>query len=345
MKTTGFGLGITSSLLLTIGINTQVRAHSFGALPPVPSDLMEYIHIAEAGTLADPLLDPSITTNWVAGGRVSYINPVANNGGKFSLFQVFIPPDNGPPLHFHTRETEWFYVIEGNPTLQMGDQLMQTDPRSLMFSPVLQLHSYKNFTSEPAQMLLFYEPQPGDDPTAIGNIERFFSDPRVATPVNPDDPNERPAFYNPAELLDAGPDYGLFFPSTFTLPQRRYTGNQVTILRTGVADEAASVILGLSNGTDIPVDFGMGEFLQTITLPSEVGNQKLDLILKNSSPNSYVSLVEAKAIRETIPESSSTLSLLLFGALGAGMLLKRQKTLTSRPHHPYTPKKEKIFQA
>jgi mannose-6-phosphate isomerase-like protein (cupin superfamily) len=298
MKSSVFGFGIAGSLVLGFAINSEANAHTFSGIPPIPPELMEYIHMAEAGTLPNPLLDPSITTNWVAGGRVSYINPVANNGGQFSLFQVFVPPDNGPPVHFHTRETEWFYVLEGNPLLQMGENLSAMEPGDLMFSPVGQLHSYKNFTSDPVQMLLFYEPQPGDDPTAIGNIERFFSDPRVATAVNPDDPNERPASYNPAELLDAGPDYGLFFPSTFTLPQREYTGNQVTILRTGVADEAASVVLGLSNGMDIYADFDMGEFLQTITLPPEVGDQKLDLILKNPSPNSGVSLVEAKAVRQ-----------------------------------------------
>lgn len=337
MKSTVLGFGLTGSFLVTFALTSQAQAHTFNNLPPVPSELMEYIHMAENGTLPDPLFDPSITTNWVAGGRVSYINPVANNGGKFSLFQVFIPPDNGPPLHFHTRETEWFYVIEGNPSLQMDDQLFESvDPETLLFSPNRHIHSYKNFGSKPAQMLLFYEPQPGDDPTAIGNIERFFSDPRVGKPVDPNDPEQRPAPYDPAELLEAGPDYGLFFPSTFTLPQRTYTGNQITILRTGDPAEAASVVLGLSNGLDISVDFDMGEFLQTIILPSEVGNQKLELILKNPSSNSLVSLVEAKAVRNSVPESSSSFSLLSLGAFGASLLLKRKWALMNPNRHSYT---------
>lgn len=147
-----------------------------------PTELMNYIDMAENNTLPDPLADPDILTIWVAGGRISFINTVADNGNQFTAFDLFVPPDNGPPLHFHTRETEWFYVIDGNPNFQLDNQFIPGEEGTLIFSLVEQLHAYKNTTSESARMILFYEPKPGDDPDSIGNIgcnRSAISDPKA----------------------------------------------------------------------------------------------------------------------------------------------------------------------
>lgn len=330
MKTTVFGFGITSSLLLSFAINSEAKAASFTELPPVPPELAEQIEMAEAGTLPDPLVDPSVITLWSPAGRVSFINTADQNGGNFSLFDTFVPPNNGVPLHFHTRENEWFYVASGNINFQIDNNLVQGEPGTLLFSPVLQRHAVRNTTSEPARILLFYEPVPEGDPIAIGNIERLFKDPRAGDAVNLNDPTMRPAPVDPAGLLEAAPEYGLSLPSTFALTRRQYTGDEVTILRTGVSDEAANVTLGLSNGLDIPVNFGVGEFLQTVTLPSEVSNQRLDLILQDPSPNSFIASIEARAVITPVPEPSFSLGLLAFGGLAASLRFKRKQNSVSQ---------------
>lgn len=150
-------LGITGSLLFSLSLS--LKAESFTLVtpdaPPLPTELMNYIDMAENNTLPDPLADPDILTIWVAGGRISFINTVADNGNQFTAFDLFVPPDNGPPLHFHTRETEWFYVIDGNPNFQLDDnQFIPGEEGTLIFSPVEQLHAYKNTTSESARMIL-----------------------------------------------------------------------------------------------------------------------------------------------------------------------------------------------
>ena len=322
MKSTLFS--ITGSVVFTLAVGATAEAVSFTELPPVPEALLEYIELAEAGLLPDPLANPDITTLWVAGGRNSFIDTVDMNGGQYSLFDLYVPPNVGPPLHFHTLEDEWFYVVDGNPAFQQNDTFLQGEAGTLIFSPINERHAFKNTTSEGIRMLLFYEPNPADDPTAIGNIERFFLDERVGQEVT--DPFTPPPF-NPAELLTAGPEYGLFFPSTFVFTAPEFTGSEVSILRTGEPFEAASVVLDLGNGTDISVNFGAGEFLQTVTLPSGLGNQSLNLLLKDPSEGSFLGLIENQAVvTASVPEPSFSISLLAFGALGAGLMLKNRKS-------------------
>ena len=262
-------------------------------LPPIPPELAEYIEQAETDTLPDPLEDPSVKTVWAPSGRLSFINTVEQNGGKYSVFDALVFPGGGTPLHLHNLEAEWFYIIDGEADLQLDDNLIQSPPGTLKFSPIGELHSVKNNSDEPVRMLLFYQPDP-DNPDAIGNIERFFSDPRVSSTFDSNDPDVSPTF-NPSELVEASPEYGLNVPSTFIFTSQQYTDNEITIVRTGEPDEAANVTLNLGNELDIPIYFGEGDMKKTIFLPSSLGEQTQDIILKDPSEGSYVGLTSNQA--------------------------------------------------
>ncbi|HIK05154.1 MAG TPA: cupin domain-containing protein [Trichormus sp. M33_DOE_039] len=323
MKSALFGL--IGSLVLTLTVGSTAKAASMkdmSEVRPLPAELMEYIEQAEAGTLPDPLTLGKETL-WVAGGRNTFLETVADNGGKYSVFDLYVPPNVGPPLHFHNREDEWFYVVEGNPSFQHQDHTFVADPGTLLFSPQLERHAFLNKTKDPVRMLLFYALPPGSDSTFAGNIEEFFRE--VGQEVT--DPYTPPPF-NPAELLIAGPKYGLTFPSTFVFTTPEFTGNEVSILRTGVVDAAARVILSLGNGIEIPVEFGVGEFLQNVSIPTNLGNQPLNLTLKDPSEGSYLGLLQNQAVLITtsVPESSSTVGLLAFGVLGVALLLKKKQS-------------------
>ena len=41
----------------------------------------------------------------------------------------------GAPLHVHTREDEYFYVLEGTLKVRLGDQTFEAGPRSFVFLP------------------------------------------------------------------------------------------------------------------------------------------------------------------------------------------------------------------
>jgi len=314
MKSTIFG--ITSSILLSCAIAPVAEAASLTTLP-------------------DPMADPSITSLWVAGGRNSFID-TADQNGQYSIFDLYVPPNVGPPLHFHKLEYEWFYVVDGNPLFQKEEDVIQGEPGTLLYSPIGQLHAFKNKTPDPVRMLLFYGPKAGD-PDAVGNIERFFKDERVGQEVV--DPFTPPPF-NPAELLTAGPEYGLIFPSTFVFTMSEFFGNEISILRTGDPSQAASVTVELSNGEEILVNFEAGEYLKHVAVESNFGNPNLDLILTNPSDGSYLGLLDNQAVltAKSVPEYSSPVGFLALGIIGFGLMLKRpQKTFSPDRQFPFDP--------
>ena len=45
----------------------------------------------------------------------------ADTGGEFGLVEIVVPPGLGSPWHVHPEEDEWFYVLEGNLTIHVGD--------------------------------------------------------------------------------------------------------------------------------------------------------------------------------------------------------------------------------
>ena len=53
---------------------------------------------------------------WAAGDHYTFKVTGQDTGGTYSLFEGLVPPQAGPPLHFHQREFEAFYILEGNLT-------------------------------------------------------------------------------------------------------------------------------------------------------------------------------------------------------------------------------------
>lgn len=322
MKSLSFSFA--SSLMLTLAMGSVAKASTI-VPPPVPDVLTDYINMAETGTLPDPL-DPNKLVLWSGGGeRFTFLERAEDNGGEFSLFDVYVPPRLGPPVHFHTRENEWFYVAEGNVFLQVGDQLIEGEPGTLVYGPATIIHAFKNKTSDPARMLLYYDPVPAGDPESVGSIERFFIDVgyEVVDPFNP------PEIDIPRLLTVGSLEYGLTFPKTFGFTESQFIGNEITIRRTGIPNEAGSVVLNLGNGTEIPVDFGIGDVYKTVFLPSEMRRGTLNLTLTNPSEGSLVGLIDQQAVRTSVPESSSPIGILGFGLLGFYWMLRNKQGLKS----------------
>ena len=73
---------------------------------------------------------------------------------------------SGPPLHRHSREDEWFYVLEGMITLEIDGARTVVEPGSSAFAPRGTVHAFQNFTSDTGKMLVMTTP--GTD------FNRFF---------------------------------------------------------------------------------------------------------------------------------------------------------------------------
>jgi quercetin dioxygenase-like cupin family protein len=71
------------------------------------------------------------------------------------------------PLHRHTREDEYSYVIEGRVGALLGDEVVIGGPGDLIFKPRNQWHTFWNAGDEPARLLEIISP---------AGFERFFAE-------------------------------------------------------------------------------------------------------------------------------------------------------------------------
>jgi mannose-6-phosphate isomerase-like protein (cupin superfamily) len=71
------------------------------------------------------------------------------------------------PLHRHTREDEYSYVIEGRVGALLGDEVVVGAPGDLIFKPRHQWHTFWNAGDEPARLLEIISP---------GGFERYFAE-------------------------------------------------------------------------------------------------------------------------------------------------------------------------
>ncbi len=81
------------------------------------------------------------------------------SGGGFSLVEHPMPPHAlAAPLHKHTREDEYSFVIEGRMGALLGDDVVYAEPGDLVFKPRDQWHTFWNAGDEPARILEIISP-------------------------------------------------------------------------------------------------------------------------------------------------------------------------------------------
>jgi quercetin dioxygenase-like cupin family protein len=89
-------------------------------------------------------------------------------GGRFSLVEHPMSPRAlAAPLHRHTREDEYSYVLEGRVGALLGDEVVVGGPGDLIFKPRNQWHTFWNASDEPARLLEIIAP---------AGFERFFAE-------------------------------------------------------------------------------------------------------------------------------------------------------------------------
>lgn len=83
----------------------------------------------------------------------------AESGGGFSLVEHPLPPRAlGAPLHRHSREDEYSYVLEGRIGALLGDEVAFGEVGDLIFKPRGQWHSFWNAGDTPARILEIISP-------------------------------------------------------------------------------------------------------------------------------------------------------------------------------------------
>src|SRR5262249_19691249 len=116
--------------------------------------------------------------------------------GGFSLVEHPLPPRRlAAPLHRHSREDEYSYVLEGRMGALLGDHVVYAEPGDLVHKPRDQWHTVWNGGDEPCRILEIIAP---------GGFEKFFHELVDAVAANGGRPE-------PAWLMEASGRYGLDF--------------------------------------------------------------------------------------------------------------------------------------
>src|SRR5437763_12016710 len=80
-------------------------------------------------------------------------------GERFSLVEHPMSPRAlAAPVHLHTREDEYSYVLEGRMGALLGDDVVEAGPGELVFKPRKQWHTFWNAGDEPCRILEIIAP-------------------------------------------------------------------------------------------------------------------------------------------------------------------------------------------
>ena len=134
-------------------------------------------HHTAAGTARVPagagrvLMDGPLGAVLLAGAE--------DTGGRASfIVHPMAPRTLGSPVHTHTHEDEWTYVLDGTVGIQVGDEVLRAAAGDLVLKPRGVAHAFWNPTDEPARLLEVITP---------GGFETYFEGlGRILTAAEPD---------------------------------------------------------------------------------------------------------------------------------------------------------------
>jgi mannose-6-phosphate isomerase-like protein (cupin superfamily) len=78
------------------------------------------------------------------GGLYRILVTPAETGNTHFAFEAIEPPGGGPPLHIHTREDEFFLVLEGEITFYIDGRVIRAGAGQSAFVPKGAAHCFKN---------------------------------------------------------------------------------------------------------------------------------------------------------------------------------------------------------
>jgi quercetin dioxygenase-like cupin family protein len=139
----------------------------------------------------------------VVGDIYRFLATGQQTAGRYALWEATIPPGGGPPLHMHSRESEGFFVLEGELVVHVDERRIVAGPGAFVNLEPGTKHGFKNETTQVARMLILVAP---------AGLERMFLEAGVRlasadAPVPPPDPEEI------IRLMAAAPRYGVtLFP-------------------------------------------------------------------------------------------------------------------------------------
>jgi quercetin dioxygenase-like cupin family protein len=135
----------------------------------------------------------------VVGDLYTFLATGEDTDGQYAMWDAAVLPNGGPPPHFHTREVEAFFVLEGQVNFQVSGEPHVAGPGTLLNVPTGIVHAFKNETQQRARMLIWVAP---------AGLEKMFEE--IGQPMASQDAVPPPVTQADIDrILAVAPKYGI----------------------------------------------------------------------------------------------------------------------------------------
>ncbi len=135
---------------------------------------------------------------WIVADTMTRKATGEATNGSLVLLENLTAPGGGPPPHVHTREDEFFYVLDGAFEIRIGGELHRLGPGGFAYVPRGTVHNFRNTAGIPSRILVGFTP---------GGIEGFFRE--SGRPASSDGPAPAVDADEIARTLAAADRYGV----------------------------------------------------------------------------------------------------------------------------------------
>jgi quercetin dioxygenase-like cupin family protein len=119
---------------------------------------------------------------WLGGLGIRFMVPGADSHGGFSLVEHPLKPRAlAAPLHRHSREDEYSYVLRGRVGALLGGRVVHGEPGDLIYKPRGEWHTFWNAGDEDASLLEIISP---------AGFEKYFEELVTVFPAGKPDPGK-----------------------------------------------------------------------------------------------------------------------------------------------------------
>ena len=91
-----------------------------------------------------------------------------DNSGAVAVLEFLTKPDDGAFLHVHHVENEWFYALEGEYDIKVGNEIFHLSQGGSVYAPKLIPHTFHDVSDKGSRLLVVVQP--------AGHIEAFSVD-------------------------------------------------------------------------------------------------------------------------------------------------------------------------
>jgi mannose-6-phosphate isomerase-like protein (cupin superfamily) len=88
--------------------------------------------------------------------------------GALSVAEITSLHKGGPARHLHHEQDEWFYIVEGEHVIEVGEERYEVGPGDSLLAPRKVAHAWANVGEGTGRMIAALQP--------AGEIEEFFED-------------------------------------------------------------------------------------------------------------------------------------------------------------------------